>query len=91
MPRNPFANDRPGLNGFVYDLAPVVPDDATDNINGGDTAVGLYVETGGAVVITTASGDVRTVQVGDFSTLIVGVRRVHATGTTATGVHGLMV
>jgi hypothetical protein len=54
-------------------------------------AIGLYVETGGDVVITTRNGSDRTIAVPDYFYLIVGLSRVKSTGTTATGIFALVV
>lgn len=85
---NPFENRIPPLNGPVTDMMPVTPNDAIDMIH---VAVGIYVETGGMLSILTHAGEVRTVRVADFSMLPVGVRRVRATGTTATGIHAMVL
>ncbi|WP_254436360.1 spike base protein, RCAP_Rcc01079 family [Ruegeria arenilitoris] len=66
----------------------MTPSDTTDLA---EVAIGLYVETGGALEMTTVRGETRTVQVADFSILPVGVTRVHATGTTASGIHALVL
>lgn len=83
---NPFKSRAASLSGPTGDIQPVTPSDTTDLAN---VAVSLYVETGGTLSITTAYGGTRTVRVGDLSILPVGVIRVHATGTTATGIHAL--
>ncbi|WP_420585448.1 spike base protein, RCAP_Rcc01079 family [Ruegeria sp.] len=88
MTTNPFTNRVSNLSGPARDIAPVTPSDATDLP---DVAIGLFVESGGALVITTVRGETRTVQVADFSILPVGVTRVHATGTTATGIHAMVL
>ena len=67
---------------------PVTP---ADGIELPDVAVALYVETGGVLVVKTVADTLRTVTVGDKSILPVGVKEVHATGTTATGIHGYVV
>ncbi|MFB9149853.1 spike base protein, RCAP_Rcc01079 family [Roseovarius ramblicola] len=85
---NPFENRSLALSGPATDALPVVPDDGTDLPH---VAVGLYVETGGTLGFVTVTGQVRTVSVADFSILPVGVRRVRATGTTATGIHALVL
>jgi hypothetical protein len=54
-------------------------------------AVALYVEGAGTLSFVTVSGAVRSVNVADFSILPVGVRRVNATGTTATAIHAFSV
>ena len=85
---NPFEGRTPDLSGPATDLVPVTPNDGTDLPV---TAVALYVETGGAVVFDSVAGATRTVQVADFAILPVGTRRVRATGTTATGIHALVL
>ncbi len=85
---NPFANRAASLSGPAHDALPVIPNDSSDLPH---VSVGLYVETGGAIVIDTVSGATRTVLVADFSILPVGVRRVRATGTTASGIHALVL
>lgn len=85
---NPFEGRALDLSGPASDLVPVTPN------NGADlpvTAVALYVETGGTVVFDSVAGMTRTVQVADFAILPVGTRRVRATGTTATGIHALVL
>ncbi|MDV4166759.1 hypothetical protein [Rhodovulum sp. FJ3] len=85
---DPFNNRATSLSGPARDILPVTPSDTTDL---SAVAVALYVETGGTVSFVAASGDTRTVTVGDFYILPVGARRVLATGTTASGIHALMV
>ncbi len=85
---NPFKYRALSPNGPATDAAPVVPDDATDLP---DVAIALYIETGGSLTVTTEAGQVRTVQVTDFTILPIAVARVHQTGTTATGVHALVL
>ena len=84
---NPFAGTIPPIYGPARDIAPVTPDDAADLP---DVAIALYVETGGTLVIDTVTGGTRTVAVTNFAILPVGVRRVRATGTTASGIHALV-
>lgn len=85
---NPFENRALSLNGPATDIVPVTPSDSVDLP---DVAPALYVETGGLVAIITVAGTARLVRVADFSVLAVGVRRINATGTTATGIHALVV
>lgn len=85
---NPFENRISSLSGPARDLLPVTPNDSVDLAK---VAVGLFVQTGGAVSIVTVAGGTRTVTVPDFSVLPVGVTRVRATGTTATGIHALVL
>jgi len=74
--------------GPATDILPVTPNDGADL---SFVASALYVETGGILSILTVRDQVRTIEVGDLSLLPVGVRRVRATGTTATGIHALVV
>lgn len=85
---NPFHNRAPSLSGPALDIVPVTPDDGSDLPS---VAVALYVETGGSLSFTTAQGNARTVAVTDFAILPVGAMRVHATGTSAAGIHALTV
>lgn len=85
---NPFQNRASSLSGPATDVQPVTPNDTTDLSN---VAVALYIETGGMIVVDTVAGETRIMSVADFSIMPVGVRRVRATGTTATGIHGLVL
>ena len=85
---NPFANRVPPLSGPATDLVPVTPSDATDLPHAG---LALYVETGGVLSLVTVAGQSRMVEVADFSILPVGVLRVNATGTTASGLHAMVL
>ncbi|EAR52577.1 hypothetical protein OG2516_05698 [Oceanicola granulosus HTCC2516] len=86
---NPFMSGRAlPLSGPASDILPVTPDDSQSLSH---TAIGLYSETAGTIVFETARGEVRTVAVGALSILPVGASRVLATGTTATGLHALVL
>lgn len=85
---NPFAHRARSIHGPATDALPVTPDDATDLPM---VAIALYVETGGMVVVDTVAGETRTIAVADFSILPLGIGRVHAAGTTATGIHALVL
>ncbi|MGR3661613.1 MAG: spike base protein, RCAP_Rcc01079 family [Paracoccaceae bacterium] len=85
---NPFENRTSSLAGPATDILPVVPDDATDMQN---VAIALYVETGGSLSVVTTRGGVRSISVANNSILPVGIRRVNATGTTATGIHAMVI
>ena len=77
------------LAGTFGNLVDVVPD---DNADLPVPAVKLYVETGGALVVTALNADTPvTVQLPDFAELPLNVRRVHATGTTASGIKAFVV
>lgn len=86
--KNPFEGRAVSLSGPASDIAPVTPD---------DTALlplataGLYVETGGALVIETVTGETRTITVADFTLLPLRAAKVLAGGTTATGIHAMVL
>ncbi|KAA2311709.1 hypothetical protein DL237_18765 [Pseudooceanicola sediminis] len=86
--RNPFESRAQALNGPSQDLVPVTPADDTDLAQ---VAVALFVETAGTIAFMSVKGELRSVKVGDFSILPVGVRQVQASGTTASGIHAFMV
>lgn len=86
---NPFSGRAVPISGPATDLVSVTPDDAADLP---EPAVAVYVEGAGDLVIDTVAGDApRSVAVAANMLLPVGVRRVRATGTTATGIHALVV
>jgi len=85
---NPFKSRTPALSGPATDALPVTPADGVDLQR---VAIALYVETGGTLLIDTQAGEIRSLTVADFSILPVGTRRVRATGTTATGIHALVL
>jgi hypothetical protein len=85
---NPFENREPSLSGPTSDILPVVPSNSVDLPM---IALALYVQTGGVLSIITLAGNERSVAVADFSILPVAVRRVNLTGTTATGIHAMVL
>lgn len=85
---DPFKTRTASLNGPATDIRPVTPSDTTDFPA---VAVALYVEGAGRLSIVTRQGEARSLAVGDFAILPVGVRRVNATGTTASGIHAFHV
>jgi hypothetical protein len=76
------------MSGPATDALPVTPDDSADLVH---VAIALYVVTGGTLVVDTVAGETRSIDVADFSILPLGTRRVRATGTTATGIHALVL
>ncbi|WFE76932.1 hypothetical protein [Roseinatronobacter sp. S2] len=74
--------------GPATDILPVIPNDADDLPL---AASALYVEEGGTLSVVTIRNQTRTVVVGDLALLPVGICRVRATGTTATGIHALVI
>ena len=85
---NPFDSREASLSGPAHDILPVTPSDSVDLSS---VALALYVQTGGALSIVTVTGATRLLAVADFSILPVGVRRVNQTGTTATGIHAMVL
>ena len=86
---NPFSGRAAPVSGPATDIVPVTPDDAADLPK---AAIALYVEGAGTVAIDTVTGSAtRMVAATDCMLLPVSVRRVRATGTTATGVHALVI
>lgn len=86
---NPFSGRAVPISGPATDLIPVTPSDAADLPS---TAIALYVTDAGDVAIDTVSGGAtRVVALAANSLLPVGVRRVRATGTTAGGIHALVI
>ena len=86
--QNPFSQRAASLAGPATDIQPVIPADDNDLSVFG---LSIYVEIGGTIMFDTIAGETRTVEMTDFSILPVGVRRVRATGTTATGIHVLVL
>jgi len=80
-------------DGVIRDWIPVTPNDGTDNVKGtaSDIVVGFYVTVGGAVAFTT-DGGTRTVTFPDNCIVYCStVSRILSTGTTATGIHSLVL
>lgn len=86
--QDPFKNRALSLSGPASDILPVTPSDTADLP---EVAAALFIQTSGALTVTTVRGQVRTLSVPEMSILPVGVRRVHASGTTADGIHALLV
>jgi len=71
--------------GPVTDMVPVTPNDETGFAEIGGA---IYVENGGTLRFDSYLGDApRTINVPDFFVFPMPVRRVYATGTTASGIH----
>ena len=85
---NPFSRRASSLSGPGIDYVPVTPDDGNDLA---DIAASVFVEGGGAISFVSVKGQTRTVTLPDFGWLVCGVTRVRATGTTATGIHAVVV
>lgn len=87
---NPFDDRISSTAGIARDTVPVTPSDTEDLPN---VAASLYIETGGTIVFQpeNLNAPQRTITVPDFFTFPCGVRRVLASGTSATGIHAFEV
>ena len=85
---NPFNTRSLGIAGPGIDYAPVTPDNDADLA---DVAIALYIEGAGDVSFVSQKGSMRTVAVPAFGWILCGVKRVRATGTTATGIHAVVI
>lgn len=84
--QNPFQFNSPGLDGMVRRWVQVTPDDANDNVNGGNSiGVAIYVENAGDVAFHDLDGTVCTMPLPANGSLPTSVRRVLVTGTGAVG------
>lgn len=79
--------------GQVRDWIPVTPNDSTNNMGSSavNTVIGFYVTVGGAVVFTVDGVDRTVTFPSNFYVTCAGVSRIKATGTTATGIHSLVI
>lgn len=81
---NPFNGLAPAAFGIPADDLPVTPSDTTDLPK---VAMAIYCAGGGTITYDTWEGDApRVREVPDNFTFFCAVRRVRATGTTATGI-----
>jgi hypothetical protein len=86
--RDPLTTRASSTSGPATDIIHVTPDNSTDF---GELAMSLFIETGGTLRIVTRRGETRDILVEDQTLMPVAVRRVMATGTTASGIHALVV
>lgn len=84
---SPFKNRALSLSDPKRDIMPITPDDNTDL---DQVAAALYIESGGDLTFVSDAGNTRTVKVGDFAIFPIGVSRVLATGTNASGIHAMV-
>ena len=79
--------------GQVRDWIPVTPNNSTNNMGASavNTVIGFYVTVGGAVVFTVDGVDRTVTFPSNFYVTCAGVSRIKATGTTATGIHSLVI
>lgn len=81
-----FQTQSPGLQSPASRIAVITPSDAADLAQ---ATRALNVAAAGTVRVTTVGGDTADVYVAAGTTFPIRARRVHATGTTATGIRGL--
>ena len=86
--QNPFDDRVLALSGPARDYLPVTPNDGAPLPQ---VAVALYVEVGGRVRFLSEAGAERDVEAPDHGWILCGMRQVKATGTTASGIHALIV
>lgn len=80
-------------SGLVKDWIPVTPNNSADNmgISSENQVVGFYITVGGAVVFTVDGVDRTVTFPSNFYVPCSNVTRIKATGTTATGIHSLVI
>jgi hypothetical protein len=82
-----FAAYSSGLDSPASDVFPITPDDDQD------LAVAtraIRANTGGVVVLVAMAGPERTCRFADGETRAIRATRIKATGTTATGLEGMV-
>jgi hypothetical protein len=82
-----FAAYSSGLDSPASDVFPITPDDDTD------LAVAtraIRADVGGNVVLVAMAGPERTCRFADGETRAIRATRIKATGTTATGLEGMV-
>lgn len=91
MAMNPFTSSGGNLTGFARDILPVTPNDSAD-IVAGAAAIGIICKgAAGNVVFVTVDGNTRTYPIALEEVLPVGITRINATSTTATGLWAFFV
>jgi hypothetical protein len=80
-------------SGMVRDWIPVTANNSADNMgaSANNTVVGFYVTVGGSVVFTVDGTDRTVTFPSNFYVPCSNVTRIKATGTTATGIHSLVI
>lgn len=83
-----FTNIASGVDGPATDAFAITPNDSADLVQ---VTRGLFVGAGGDVVIVTRAGTTATfTNIQGGAVLPLRVRRILATGTTASGIIGLI-
>lgn len=91
MSRSPAFSGSANRTMTALDIVPVVPSDTVD-LAIEARAIRCRPESGagGTLRITTYQGNVRDTEIATGEMLVVGVVRVHLTGTTATGLEAVI-
>jgi hypothetical protein len=87
MPHKPFSGRAASTIGPATAMTPVTPDDDNDLLQG--VTRSIFVSGGGQLSVFDAHGQSVTLVSGDAQYHPIAVRRVCATGTTATGIIAL--
>ena len=82
-----FAAYSSGLDSPASDVFPITPDDDQDLAV---TTRAIRADTGGDVVLVAMAGPERTCRFADGETRAIRATRIKATGTTATGLEGMV-
>jgi len=79
--------------GMVRDWIPVTTNNSADNMGASsqNTVIGFYLTVGGSVVFTVDGVDRTVTFPSNFYVPCSNVTRIKATGTTATGIHSLVI
>jgi hypothetical protein len=80
--------------GIPRDYVPVTPSDVTANMGGNadSLVIGFYATGTGTVSFQNVDNVARSVVIGNFQYFpCVGIQRINATGTTATGLHAVVI
>ena len=86
--KSPYKHQSSGLESFLTDSNELTPNDSND-VEWGESRGFIVRGNAGDVRVMTVSGSVRTIPNVQASEIItVRIKRVYATGTTATGIWG---
>ncbi len=90
MPANPTATNGLGSDFVATDIVPITPADSDLAVPYRGIRCKPTTGVAGTIRITTWNGQVRNTEIAVGGELLVYVARVHITGTTATGLEGLV-
>ena len=91
MNNNPFKSLSSNPTGLIETWNAVTPNDSADNVGTNVVAIGMYITGGGTVTWLDANGtEIGPVTLPANFYVNCSVKRVKATGTTATGIFALV-